>query len=92
MTKKELVERICLSTGINTWDVMITIEALFSEIKLTLSAREHVNIHNFGSFQIKKETKIENKIINKNKSKNNAVEIIILKPALGFFLKNNAPI
>jgi len=71
MRKADLVNKISDTTGIPKVDVLVTIEALFNEIKESLSEGENVYVRGFGSFIVKKRAKK----IGRNIQKNVAVEI-----------------
>jgi DNA-binding protein HU-beta len=54
MRKADLVNAISEKTGISKVDVLVTVEALFKEIKNTMESGENVYVRGFGSFIIKK--------------------------------------
>ena len=54
MRKADLVNAISEKTGISKVDVLVTVEALFKEIKNTMEGGENVYVRGFGSFIIKK--------------------------------------
>jgi DNA-binding protein HU-beta len=68
MRKADLVNAIAEKTSIAKVDVLVSLEALFKEIKTTLEAGENVYIRGFGSFVIKKRAKKVGRHIKKNKS------------------------
>jgi DNA-binding protein HU-beta len=57
MRKADLVNAISEKTGIAKVDVLVSLEALFKEIKNSLQDGENVYIRGFGSFVIKKRAK-----------------------------------
>ena len=57
MRKADLVNRIADKTGIAKVDVLVSIEALFKEIRDSLKNDENVYVRGFGSFIIKKRAK-----------------------------------
>ncbi|MFN4256176.1 MAG: HU family DNA-binding protein [Saprospiraceae bacterium] len=68
MRKADLVNAIADKTGIAKVDVLVSLEALFKEIKSTLQNSENVYIRGFGSFVIKKRAKKVGRHIKKGKS------------------------
>jgi DNA-binding protein HU-beta len=68
MRKADLVNAIAEKTSIAKVDVLVSLEALFKEIKTTLEAGENVYIRGFGSFVIKKRAKKVGRHIKKGKS------------------------
>ncbi len=68
MRKADLVNKIADKTGIAKVDVLVTLEALFKEIKESLSDGENVYVRGFGSFIIKKRAKKIGRHIKKNKA------------------------
>jgi DNA-binding protein HU-beta len=54
MRKADLVSRISVKTGIAKVDVLVTVEAMFKEIKENLKNNEPVFVRGFGSFIVKK--------------------------------------
>ena len=71
MRKADLVNKISDTTGISKVDVLVTIEALFKEIKDSLTEGENVYVRGFGSFIVKKRAKK----IGRNIQQKTAVEI-----------------
>jgi DNA-binding protein HU-beta len=71
MRKADLVNNISEKTGIAKVDVLVTIEALFKEVKDSLADGENVYIRGFGSFVVKKRAKK----VGRNIKKNIAIEI-----------------
>lgn len=71
MRKADLINRISEKTGIPKVDVLVTLEALFKEVKESLSGGENIYIRGFGSFITKKRAAK----IGRNIKKNTAVEI-----------------
>lgn len=57
MRKADLVTVISEKTGVAKVDVLVALEALFTEVKETLQNGENVYIRGFGSFVIKKRAK-----------------------------------
>lgn len=54
MTKKDLVNKIVEDTGKQVFDVLPIVESLFNVVKLSLEEGNHIEIREFGTFQIKK--------------------------------------
>ncbi len=71
MRKADLINNIAEKTGIPKVDVLVTLEAMFKEIKESLSGGENIYIRGFGSFITKKRAAK----IGRNIKKNVAVEI-----------------
>lgn len=71
MRKADLVNKISDKTGIAKVDVLVSIEALFKEIRDSLKQGENVYVRGFGSFITKKRAKK----IGRNIKKNIAIEI-----------------
>ncbi|MCL6524453.1 MAG: integration host factor subunit beta [Thermoflavifilum sp.] len=71
MRKADLINHIAEKTGIPKVDVLVTVEALFKEIKDSLSRGENIYIRGFGSFITKKRAAK----IGRDIKKNIAVEI-----------------
>lgn len=71
MRKADLVNTISEKTGVPKVDVLVTLEAFFTEIKDTLAEGENVYIRGFGSYIIKKRAKK----IGRHIKKNEAIEI-----------------
>ena len=71
MRKADLINQISEKTGIPKVDVLVTLEAMFKEVKDTLSEGENIYIRGFGSFITKKRAAK----IGRNIKKNVAVEI-----------------
>ena len=55
-------------TGVAKVDVLVSLEALFKEIKTTLQSGENVYVRGFGSFIIKKRAKKIGRHIKKGKA------------------------
>jgi DNA-binding protein HU-beta len=68
MRKADLVNAISEKSGIAKVDVLVTIEALFSEIKSSLESGENVYVRGFGSFVIKRRAKKIGRNIKKGKA------------------------
>jgi DNA-binding protein HU-beta len=66
MRKADLVATISEKTGVPKVDVLVTLEALFTEVKDTLSEGENVYVRGFGSFVVKKRAKKIGRHIKKN--------------------------
>jgi len=71
MRKADLVNSISDKTGIAKVDVLVTLEAFFKEVKVSLTEGENVYVRGFGSFITKKRAKK----IGRNIKKNIAIEI-----------------
>jgi len=71
MRKADLVNNISEKTGIAKVDVLVTLEAFFKEVKVSLTDGENVYVRGFGSFITKKRAKK----IGRNIKKNVAIEI-----------------
>jgi len=71
MRKADLINNIAEKTGIPKVDVLVTLEAMFKEIKESLSNGENIYIRGFGSFITKKRAAK----IGRNIKKNVAVHI-----------------
>jgi DNA-binding protein HU-beta len=54
MRKSDLINNISDKTGIPKVDVLVTLEAMFKEVKESLGRGEHIYIRGFGSFITKK--------------------------------------
>ncbi len=94
MRKADLINKIADKTGIPKVDVLVTLEALFTEVKASLGQGENIYIRGFGSFITKKRAAK----IGRNIKKNVAVDIPehyipAFKPAKEFVqdIKNNPP-
>ena len=70
MRKADLVNAISEKTGISKVDVLVTVEALFKEIKNTMEHGENVYVRGFGSFIIKKRAAKVGRNIKRGKSIN----------------------
>ncbi len=68
MRKADLVNAISEKTGISKVDVLVTVEALFKEIKNTMEAGENVYVRGFGSFIIKRRAPKVGRNIKRGKS------------------------
>ena len=71
MRKADLINQIAEKTGIPKIDVLVTLEAMFKEVKDTLAQGENIYIRGFGSFLTKKRAAK----IGRNIKKNVAVHI-----------------
>ena len=67
MTKKELIRRVSMKTGVKSDVARMCVEGMMETIIESLSKKKDVHLRGFGSFQVikKKEKKARN--INKNK-------------------------
>jgi DNA-binding protein HU-beta len=54
MRKADLVSKVSESTGVPKVDVLVTVEAMFKEIRESLTAGENVYVRGFGSFVVKR--------------------------------------
>jgi DNA-binding protein HU-beta len=68
MRKADLVNAISEKTGVAKVDVLVSLEALFKEIKTNLQNGENVYVRGFGSFIIKKRAKKIGRHIKKGKA------------------------
>ncbi len=66
MRKADLINKISDKTGIPKVDVLVTLETMFKEIKLSLTDGENIYIRGFGSFIIKKRAAKIGRNIKKN--------------------------
>ncbi|TAN18079.1 MAG: integration host factor subunit beta [Chitinophagaceae bacterium] len=66
MRKSDLINNISDKTGIPKVDVLVTLEALFKEVKENLGRGEHIYIRGFGSFITKKRAAKVGRNIKKN--------------------------
>ncbi len=66
MRKADLVAKIADKTGIAKVDVLVALEALFTEVKESLSQGENVYVRGFGSFVIKRRAKKVGRHIKQN--------------------------
>ncbi|MEL7020128.1 MAG: HU family DNA-binding protein [Bacteroidota bacterium] len=66
MRKADLVTAIADKTGVPKVDVLVALEAFFTEVKESLAGGENVYIRGFGSFVIKKRAKKVGRHIKKN--------------------------
>jgi DNA-binding protein HU-beta len=71
MRKADLINKISDKTGIPKVDVLVTLETMLKEIKISLSEGENLYIRGFGSFIVKKRAAK----IGRNIKKNIAVNI-----------------
>ncbi|MDA3616068.1 HU family DNA-binding protein [Polluticaenibacter yanchengensis] len=71
MRKSDLINRIAEKTGIPKVDVLVTLEAMFKEVKQSLVDGENIYVRGFGSFITKKRAAK----IGRNIKRNLAVEI-----------------
>jgi DNA-binding protein HU-beta len=71
MRKSDLINRISEKTGIPKVDVLVTLEAMFKEVKDNISAGQNIYIRGFGSFITKKRAAK----IGRNIKRNTSVEI-----------------
>lgn len=68
MRKADIVAAIAEKSGISKVDVLVTLEAFFTEVKENLSQGENVYIRGFGSFVIKRRAQKVGRHIKENKS------------------------
>jgi DNA-binding protein HU-beta len=71
VTKAEVISKISEQTGIDKADVSVSVEAMFSVVKNTLTEGENIYIRGFGSFINKKRARK----VARNISKNTAIII-----------------
>jgi DNA-binding protein HU-beta len=71
MRKADLINKIGEKTNIPKVDVLVTLETMFKEIKISLAKGENIYIRGFGSFI----TKQRAAKIGRNIKKNTAVQI-----------------
>jgi len=67
MRKADLVAAISEKTGVPKVDVLVTLEAFFTEVKGSLEQGENVYVRGFGSFIVKKRAKKIGRHIKENK-------------------------
>jgi len=67
MRKADLVAAISEKTGVPKVDVLVTLEAFFTEVKGSLEQGENVYVRGFGSFIVKKRARKIGRHIKKNK-------------------------
>lgn len=68
MRKADLVTKIADKTGVAKVDVLVALEAFFTEVKDTLADGDNVYVRGFGSFIVKKRAKKVGRHIKKNTS------------------------
>ncbi len=66
MRKADLINIIHQKTGIPKVDVLVTVEAMFKEIKDNLKSGENIYVRGFGSFILKKRAAKIGRIVKKN--------------------------
>ena len=66
MRKADLVNAIHEKTGIPRVDVLVTVEALFKEIKDNLKVGENIYVRGFGSFILQKRAAKIGRIVKQN--------------------------
>ena len=71
MRKVDLVSKISDATGVPKVDVLVTIEAMFKEIRDTLATGDNVYVRGFGSFIVKK----RGRKVGRNIQQNTTVDI-----------------
>ena len=71
MRKADLVNKIADSTGLPKVDVIVIMEAFFTEVKDALSDGDNVYVRGFGSFIIKRRAKK----VGRHIKQNHAIEI-----------------
>jgi DNA-binding protein HU-beta len=70
MRKADLVNAVSEKTGVSKVDVLVTVEALFKEIRQTMESGENVYVRGFGSFIIKRRAAKVGRNIKRGKSVN----------------------
>lgn len=68
MRKADLVSKIAENTGVAKVDVLVTVEALFKEIRESLTNGENVYVRGFGSFVVKRRAQKVGRNIQQNTS------------------------
>ena len=68
MRKADLVSRISEKTEISKYDILLTLETFFKEVKESIAEGENVYVRGFGSFIIKKRAAKIGRNIKKNVS------------------------
>jgi DNA-binding protein HU-beta len=71
MRKADLVSRIAEKTEISKYDVLLTLETFFKEVKESIADGENVYVRGFGSFIAKKRARK----VGRNIKANKAIEI-----------------
>ena len=71
MRKADLINKISEKTNIPKVDVLVTLETMFKEIKLSLAKGENIYVRGFGSFITKKRAAK----IGRNIKRNTAVQV-----------------
>ena len=71
MRKADLVSRIAENTQISKYDVLLTLETFFKEVKESIADGENVYVRGFGSFIAKKRARK----VGRNIKANKAIEI-----------------
>ena len=66
MRKVDLINSIHQKTGIPKVDVLVTVEALFKEIKDNMKSGENIYVRGFGSFILKKRAAKIGRIVKQN--------------------------
>lgn len=66
MTKKDIVNEISHSTGIEKVTVMTTVEALMEAVKQSMTKGNNVYLRGFGTFEVVKRAKKTARNISKN--------------------------
>ena len=66
MTKADIVSEIAKSTGVEKVQVQAIVEAFMESIKTSLTQKNNVYLHGFGSFIVKKRAKKVARNISKN--------------------------
>lgn len=68
MRKADLVSRISEKTEISKYDILLTLETFFKEVKESIAEGENVYVRGFGSFIAKKRARKVGRNIKANKS------------------------
>jgi DNA-binding protein HU-beta len=68
MRKADLVSRISEKTEISKYDILLTLENFFKEVKESIAEGENVYVRGFGSFIAKKRARKVGRNIKANKS------------------------
>src|SRR5580698_5910875 len=68
MRKADIVTKVAELTGIPKADVLLSLEAFFSEVKNSVKKGENVYVRGFGSFIAKKRAQKVGRIIKRNET------------------------
>ena len=93
MRKADLINRVSEKTGIPKVDVLVSLETMIKEIKLSLCEGENLYIRGFGSFIVKKRAAKIGRNIKKNVAVNIPEHLIpAFKPSKEFIQEvKNSP-